>query len=214
MESLPSVKAFPYGSNLICIAHSLNTGDEGLLNKLSASIDNMIEDTQIRVGASDCFSLLSNIHLAYKEALLALRYGTRLSKSLSKAAILHPVTGVYEFLRIFPYFVTDVNRDGNQFMSEYLRAGRIPLLIAALEERFAHTFTHFVLSGFEVYAAADILNMHRNTVRYQVNNVKERLGLDLGDSSVRQYLYILFCAMETTVPLAGRPPADGDQRPA
>ena len=127
----------------------------------------------VRAGIGSYYSGLHGVSRSYLEAQQAIEVGRRL----------RPEGGVHDYEEVVPYLVMTQNP---VLAERYVNHHLDPLLQA--DERgsgqLLPTLEAFLAHG-SVKEAAEALHLHRHTVIYRLDKVREALGLDLEDPKVR-----------------------------
>lgn len=61
-----------------------------------------------------------------------------------------------------------------------------------------HTLYVYLTNNCSLAHTAQLLNLHRNSLMYRLNRIRELTGLDLKESRVREHLYLSLLAMDDT----------------
>ncbi|MBQ2626515.1 MAG: helix-turn-helix domain-containing protein [Eubacterium sp.] len=143
-------------------------------------------ECQIRVGISNEIMHENRIRAAYNEAMEALDLGRRL----------WPEDQIYAFAEIGIFNLLRNAADRNE-LDRYLSPS-----IAKLQEYDAKMDTHltetlhtYLLENGSIKETAKRLYLHRNTVIYRINKVRQITNLDLDHARIRFLLLLSFAAI-------------------
>ena len=141
-----------------------------LTDKLTKQLTAYACDNGIAIGLSDVFTDLKQIPMYYSEALHASQTGRTESRR----------TGVKLYSEVMSSFVVQVLLEHGSYM-EYLHPGLI-----RLEEydhshhvKYMDTIREYFRCGKNVTETAARLNIHRNTILYQLGRIADLTGIDL-----------------------------------
>ncbi len=166
-----------------------------------ASLEGNVFQTAVRmgieVGVSEQMDSLELASLGFEEARIALKYGSLYSSryvafdgddALTRTA--------FRFQRYFTYCALDQFERNTKFVSRLL-ASRNPLtrLQEADRKRGSNDFEilrTYLYYGGRINLICEMMHMHRNTVLYRLEKIREVVKEDLTDGDVRQYLRTLF----------------------
>jgi sugar diacid utilization regulator len=162
---------------------------------------------QCHIGVGGASGRPSELPRSLREARLALR----LQKTLlpGTGACEYPKLGVFRMLAAIPD-LTDV--DG--FVHEWL--GSLLDYDKRKGAELVHTLTQYLEHGGNYDATAAELSVHRSTLKYRLQRIRELTGLELNDPDVHFNLQLATRAWGTMQALRGEhwpPPADDRPRP-
>lgn len=189
--------SFPCNSNVVVLYLPSADQDSDGSAKNEQLLHSLIDAYGVEVGLSDVFTSLRNERLAYCEALIALQYGRRLSKSLSsKAIFLDEDSAVYDYKLLFPYYVADSRKKGPEFLERYMKYGHLPCLVNSLDIEEKQVLALYAALDFDANLAAEKLFVHKNTVRYRLGRIEKKLHLDFSCARTKHLLSILHYILE------------------
>ncbi len=151
----------------------------------------------IEVGVSERMGSLELASLAFEEARIALKYGSLYSSRYVAFDSNEALTRtVFRFQRYFTYCALDQFEHNTKFVSRLL-VSRNPLvrLQEADRKRGSNDFEilrTYLYYGGRINLICEMMHMHRNTVLYRLEKIREIVKEDLTDGDVRQYLRTLF----------------------
>ena len=131
--------------------------------------------SQCHIGAGAPAARPSELPRSLREAGLALR----LQKTLlhGSGACDYPRLGIFRMLAGLPD-LTDVNA----FVREWL--GGLLDYDARRKAELVHTLTQYLEHGGNYDATAAVLSVHKSTLKYRLQRIRELTGLDLNDPDV------------------------------
>ena len=130
---------------------------------------------QVRVGVGGTAARPSELPRSLREAGLALR----LQKTLlpGSAACEYPKLGIFRMLAAIP----DLS-DVDSFVREWL--GSLLDYDARRKAELVHTLTQYLEHGGNYDATAAELSVHKSTLKYRLQRIRELTGLELNDPDV------------------------------
>lgn len=129
---------------------------------------------------------LLKINVAFQQALSAARLGHRLA----------PEEKLYFFSRYYIYeMLSDYEK---RYPLEHVYFWKIRELIGKRDEEYDnyHLLRIFLLTERNISMTARLMHMHRNSIIYRLNQIREILAVDLDDPDVRLRLMITFKIMD------------------
>jgi DNA-binding PucR family transcriptional regulator len=130
---------------------------------------------QVRLGVGGAAARPSDLPRSLREAGLALR----LQKTLlpGDSACEYPKLGIFRMLAAIPD-LTDVD----SFVREWL--GSLLDYDARRKAELVHTLTQYLEHGGNYDATAAELSVHKSTLKYRLQRIRELTGLELNDPDV------------------------------
>lgn len=195
LEEMPSCKIASSGEHLAMLL-CMPDGDGQRMAGAEGHLRGLAEKMEIELGASERFDHLEKAAFAMEQARIALRYGQRYSKRFVAFDGSEKADPIYRFRRYFQYFAIDPFSSSEKFVTKLL-AGDNPItrLKAADRERGTSDFEIlrlYLRSEGRISAVCDAMHMHRNTVAYRLEKIRQTVGDDLDDGDVRMYLRMLY----------------------
>ncbi len=177
------------------------TADQTDWEKLRQLILSDLAGGQCRIGVGSSCARPSELPQSLHEAGLALR----LQKTLlpGSSACEYPKLGVFRMLAAIPD-LTDVNG----FVREWL--GSLLDYDARKHAELVHTLTQYLEHGGNYDSTAARLSVHKSTLKYRLQRIRELTGLELNDPDVHFNLQLATRAWGTLQALRGeRSPGQG-----
>ena len=173
----------------------------GKIAAMESQLFGMVARLHAEMGVSSRFEQLSSCRMARMEADVALQYGSKnRSKYLALADKDPYLTCVFRFNRYFPCYLVDPYADTAQFLAEYAKS---PNLVNRLRAADAENGTDdfgllkiYLYFDCSIKKTAELLGMHRNTVVYRLNKVRNDFYIDLDDCDTRLFLHYLFGVLD------------------
>ena len=199
-SALKGCQATVIGQRIYVLLVSSGKGS-GKIAAMEGTLFGMVSHLHAEMGLSSRFEQLSSCGMARMEADVALKYGAKnKSKYLPLSGKDPYLSCVFRFNRYFPCYLVDPYADTAEFLSEYAKA---PNLVNRLRKADAENGTNdFVLLKIYLYfdcsikKTAELLGMHRNTVVYRLNKIRNDFYIDLDDCDTRLFLHYLFGVLE------------------
>ncbi|MCI9129439.1 MAG: PucR family transcriptional regulator [Eggerthellaceae bacterium] len=196
LEMEPSAKVVVEDAEAIILLYA-HQGQEERLSEMEANIFEAARRMSVEVGVSEQFSELGLAYFALEEARCALKYGSLYSsRYVNFDADEALTTTVFRFRRYFTYCALDQFEGDRKLVSNVLTHMNPLLKIRESDERkgsndFEILRTYLYQEG-RPNQISQKLHMHRNTVLYRIDKIREVIGYDLTDSDVRQFLRTLY----------------------
>lgn len=165
---------------MILLCPGKNRQDKGeflqLLGKIRQEIRRISPELNTAVGISRLCEHCEKLPQAYKEARETLSIGRKLDNSAE--VYFYEDLGVYQIL---------MNFKNMPEMAEYYRAilGKLDTLDASTRGDLIKTLEAYFHANANIYKAAQHLYLHRNTMKYRLERIKDILGVDLDEPEVR-----------------------------
>jgi DNA-binding PucR family transcriptional regulator len=163
---LPRSLCSIYHNNLIALITTDN--DQFLIDDVTERLNKYLQDSHLVAGTSNRFSHISNLPLAYRQAILAIQEGCRFSgKEL-----------LYTFREYGFYRMFDLANE-DDLLSELLDPRYIKLVKYDEEFRteYSKTLYTYISCGQKSGKTALILGIHRNTIDYRIERIKELFNI-------------------------------------
>lgn len=148
-------------------------------------------DNDLHAGLSNCFTGIINVRTYYRQALMALEYGTADSDS----------PGLYDYAdhylrHILQYYLQEESPDAfchpmMKVLLEYDKVHRLDL---------SYTLYMYLVNERNLTAAADAMGMHRTSLVYRFRKISELIGDDYGDYRERLHLILSYEMYRAAIP--------------
>ena len=165
-----------YQGILVSAPNDVSPSDlEDLLNDITMQKKSIGENVLIHGGISRAFSDLSGLNQGFQEAESAL---SRLQHSSSKKGVL-----CFGNLELFKYICGQHAENANQFLENTLA----PLYNydEAHNSELMKTLRTFFRANLNYQDASKILFIHRHTMKYRIDKIRELLNVDLEDHDAK-----------------------------
>ncbi len=179
---------------LLCV----EAGHEEEAAMMEARIFREAAEMNVEVGVSERMDKLELISLGLDQARQALRYGSaNSSRYVSFDGGNDELTRkVLRFRRYFPYCALDQYENNSKFVGQVLihcnPLLRLKELDAQRGSNDLELLRTYLYCGGHTSKVCQLLHMHRNTVLYRLEKIRQVIDYDLEDSDVRQYLRTLY----------------------
>ena len=179
----PRILVAPRGGAIVVIAPADNDWDD-----LCAAVQRGMAGGSCRIGVGGICSELNELPRSYREAVLSLRMGD-VRTGGSRVAIFDQL-GVYRILAEVED-TTTVDR----FVREWL--GPLIEYDARRNGEMVPTLSRYLECGRSHGATADALSIHRSTLKYRLQRIREISGHDLSDPDTSFNLQLATRAWQT-----------------
>ncbi|MDD6188641.1 MAG: helix-turn-helix domain-containing protein [Clostridiales bacterium] len=182
-ELLADSCSFMHDSRLACIVH---LSSELTLSEIPSKLDSFLRDNIFTVGISDEFSDAALASHYYREACIAIKAGrtdhpSRLFHHFSDHSFSHLFQYGFDSLPPICYCERNVRR-----------------LIGMHDSRvdYLETLRTYIENDRNLLRTSELLHIHRTTLFYRLNKIKEELDADLDDPDVRLRIWISFMLLD------------------
>ncbi|WP_172135441.1 CdaR family transcriptional regulator [Adlercreutzia sp. ZJ473] len=199
LETDPNCKVAFEGSRVVVLLCTPEPR-RGRIAGMEERLFELAGQMRLEVGVSDRYEHIDQSALALEKARIALKYGHRRSRRYTTFDQGLTAEGVFRFRRYFPYFVTDPFSRSEKFVAKLLSSPNpLSMLREADRERGTSDFeilrTYLYCEG-SIKKVCDIMHMHRNTVSYRLDKIRDAIATDLEDPDMRMYLRTLYLLNE------------------
>lgn len=172
LSSLPYCRAFKYDNEIVMILSRKDMVADWFIDESELCV--ILAEWSVYVGASNAFQDLSKIRDHYLEAVVALRFG----RSLDKRHYLYPYSffSVYHMLEKLP---ASINL--RSFCHEKIL--KLENSDDSQDRELLITLQVYLENAHSLAKTAEILFIHKNTVRYRISKCKEIMASDLKSGS-------------------------------
>ncbi len=199
-SALKGCQATVIGQRIYVLLVSSGRGS-GKIAAMEDTLFAMVSHLHAEMGLSSRFEQLSSCRMAHMEADVALQSGAKNKSKYLPLAGKDPYLGcVFRFNRYFPCYLVDPYADTAEFLAEYAKA---PNLVNRLRKADAENGTDdfgllkiYLYFDCSIKKTAELLGMHRNTVVYRLNKIRNDFYIDLDDCDTRLFLHYLFGVLE------------------
>lgn len=182
-ELLGDACAFMLDGRLICVVHLSHELTE---ESIAGRLESFLHDNIFIVGESDIFSDMLQVADYYQEACIALRSG----RSQQPEGFFH---------RFSDYSFYTLLHHGLGTLPPVRYCDRNVLRLAALEDSrvdYCETLRTYIENDRNLLRTAELLHIHRTTLFYRLNKIKEELDADLDDPAVRLRIWLSFILLK------------------
>lgn len=195
-EMLPSAKSFLYQQGIIALYPAAETQEAEF--PVQARVDDFLRKHHACGGISRRICTLEEIPAAYRQAVMALRYGTRMhgAELLGESRTLRTIA---PFSECMLYCLVGGNPDSRELWMDS-RYGR------ALRKLYEYDTQHNTNNLQLLYICLKLnwktneisayFHMHRNNVLYRIRRIEQMLSMDLEDHKTRLGLEISYLCLE------------------
>ena len=182
-ELLGDACAFMDNGRIICVVHlspSLSAAD------IYPRIEALMHGNIFIVGASDVFSDIAGLENYCSEACLAIKNGR-----IEKPGEFYHRFSDYAFTQLFQFGFSGL--PPICFCDENVR-----LLTEMNDSRvdYCETLRTYIENDRNLLRTAELLHIHRTTLFYRLNRIREAINADLDDPNVRLRMWISFRLMD------------------
>ncbi len=147
-------------------------------------------------GISDPFCRIVDVSYAYRQARLAIEYGQREAKSLAAFfSISKSEVPVYRFRTYFSSYIYEQGRQESSFVSYCVRNSAVARIVSSDHAHGtddARILYAYLVCDRRASDAAAQLHMHRNTLVYRIERLRERFGVNLASAAEREEILLAF----------------------
>lgn len=178
---------FQYNNAIIILFHDwhdYNVSQQLAFQDSWTEMMDIIKNNQGHIGISLLFQDIAKLRIAYLQAKHALIIGKKFS----------PEASVLPYSKYAIYDILWQYRNTIPLDSVY-----VPYLQQLMENADNNNLVilyHYIRSERNISSTANIVHMHRNSVIYRLQKIKDVLKLDLDDPDVRLWLMISFKILE------------------
>lgn len=182
-ELLSDACAFMLDGRVICMVH---LSGELSAESIPGKLESFLRDNIFIIGISDAFTDVANADNYYREACIALRFGRTdapdmFFHSFSDYAFRHLLLEGLDGLPPVCYC------DGNVRRLAAMQDSRVD---------YCETLRTYIENDRNLLRTAELLHIHRTTLFYRLNKIKEELDTDLDDPLTRLKIWISFILLE------------------
>lgn len=159
----------------IVIIKVFKTGDTDRVNRLILETAKSMEKELVKRNYNPFFGIgqplkgLEKLYLSYQCAKYALKVGEKLSNVYKKR--------IYYITRLnYDFFLPLIDKNMMDYYIKYLANGNINKIFS--EKEIGHTIEALIENDLNISKTAEKLFIHRNTLLYRLNRIKELTGLN------------------------------------
>lgn len=159
---------------------------DGVLSKelaRSSQLQQFLDQTGITIGFSSMFSSLTRCRMHYLQALSAIRIGRILCTGQQLTW--------YADVQLYELLSAEVIAGGEQ-VYRHPELLRLQEYDAAHQSTLYHTFFVYLKNNRNMQLASDELYVHRNTLRYKLDQIARLLETDFSDSEKMLAYYVSY----------------------
>lgn len=178
-ELLSDACAFMLNGQLICIVH---LSEEFGAKSIPQRLESFLRDNIFIVGISDEFYELNEAACYYREAYIALRSG----RSENPSVLFHSFSD-YSFYNLMLHGLDSLPPicycDNNIRRLASLKDSRVD---------YCETLRTYIENDRNLLRTAELLHIHRTTLFYRLNRIREELSIDWEDPDTRLRIWLSF----------------------
>lgn len=201
-DLFPKLKFIRYQQRIVAIHHFYSRDIELHLNMICTTLESFLQKYDAVCGVSPIFQSLEEIHIAFKQTSLALKYAGRLPGSDLVNNIQLGLTGesrIHFYNKKYFFCLLGENEENTDlwYHSDYhhylLKLHHYDQRHKSNNLQLLHVF---LCCERNATVAANTLNMHRNNVTYHISRIQELLEIQLDDPYVRFMMLVSFYLLE------------------
>ena len=178
---LKNADVFPYENGIIAVTHNYDNDSWQIVLDTLIHLNQALE---LVVGVSLEFNSFMNLRYAFIQA-----------KSALNANVFHPAKNIYHFSNSYADHIVALLDNSTSLPS--LCHPKIVELYQYNGDKgheFVYTLQTYLLCGRSLSTTANIMHIHRNTLQYRLERIREMVGndFDVQDENV-QLLFLLSC---------------------
>ena len=168
IQDSSKIHSFPYEENLFVL---INYKEEKELDQFFVRLKKLLKEYQIHAGSSNSFEDLTQLKYYFEQAVKVRSFGEKL----------HPEKKVYSFTEYYVYFF--ISRIPLELSHTLLCQDYLTLVeydhVHSLQ--LVDTITAYFYHSMNINDVSKELHVHRNTISYRLNLIKEKLLIDYTD---------------------------------
>lgn len=175
---------FYYDSCFVIVANAIPEEElQPLIEGFVHRAELRMKDRTLYAGGSSLMTDLTNLHLCYHRAKAALRA----ARQTNRRIVWFDNIGIYRILTLIPdeQLVKEMGEDLLRPLIDYDRKH---------DSRYVDILEAYLMNNGSIQAVSSEMFMHRNTVLYQLNNIKRLLESSL-ESSEDRLKYMIACML-------------------
>lgn len=196
---------FPYGSHILVLLYSSGIVEEMSHRAVARMLkDKVVSDLGIVCGVTSVFKEITDLDIAYQQALVTLDYRDAIDREQSPCDA-DGCQGVYFFEEALMYYLVDPIRRFEPGDPRFIPFAFSSSIVADLYQEDLERGTDrtrilwlFLESDRNATSVAKSLHMHRNTVLYHIEKIEKQYHFDLSSKAARDWLLISFKAFFLT----------------
>lgn len=188
----PRMKLVNYMQNIICISPTFSPEPVDDEKNTLELMHGFLEKYDADCGVSLPYRDLTDLRYCYQQASLALKYPVALKGKKVTGSVLRPMDQrVHFFSQSFPYAVLSEGENIRDiwYHSEY--HDKLQALYQTDQEQKTEHFKllcTYLSCERRIGETASLMGLHRNSITYRVERLKELLGMDFENPTVRKAL--------------------------
>lgn len=190
LRSILPFCAFTYYKKDALVVAEFRDGAQALVRLLERNLQAFTE-SGILISVSDVFRDFSNIRRYYEQAKKAQLLMKKLDKDRSIC--------LYESVRIYDMLSAASDQTGlpQTGLPLYLRGPEIELYKYDMEHgtEYFRTIYSYIKNSRRLQDVSDELHIHKNTVSYRINRIRELFEVDFNDAETRIGFYLAYHAL-------------------
>ena len=168
IQDSSKIHSFPYEENLFVL---INYKEEKELDQFFVRLKKLLKEYQIHAGSSNSFEDLTQLKYYFEQAVKVRSFGEKL----------HPEKKFYSFTEYYVYFF--ISRIPLELSHTLLCQDYLTLVeydhVHSLQ--LVDTITAYFYHSMNINDVSKELHVHRNTISYRLNLIKEKLLIDYTD---------------------------------
>ncbi|MBQ6490743.1 MAG: helix-turn-helix domain-containing protein [Atopobiaceae bacterium] len=152
--------------------------------------ENEVEGLADFLGAS---SLAAGMSMPFSDLLEATKYHRQSLRAVDAGLLVRRAGPIFDYSEMLTYYAAQTllkRNDADEFCPESISI--VKEYDVAHETELCRTLEQYLLHVGDPVAAAEALHVHRNTLLYRINKVRELTGMDLTDGNERLAAQLYF----------------------
>ncbi|MDR1539651.1 MAG: helix-turn-helix domain-containing protein [Clostridiales bacterium] len=171
-----SVKHIIYEQNIVVLVQNMN-----MLPYLIKMLCQYCIDSNLRAGVSEPFRNLFNLRAYFDQAEKAISFGNRMNPK----DLIHYYAS-YKYID----WLTECNNKLDCKKYYHMIVEELDFYDAKNKTDFFSTLLAYLEHGKSINKTCACLHLHKNTVNYRIQRIKELFGIDYDDGQTTQHMYL------------------------
>lgn len=172
---------------------------------ISWKLENLMERYGLFCGRGSKFTQLTDAEVAYRQARAACAFGKRAYEKSVTTPLIHDWERVVSFDKFAIDYLVEECRGGDGLVRATFAGRVIEAMVKRDEETGTDDFKflfEYLIGERRPSLVAERMHMHRNNVKYRIDHIEERYGIDTNDPTLRLAL-LLSCFLHEAAAARG-----------
>ena len=172
---------------------------------ISRKLENLMERYGLFCGRGSKFTQLTDAEVAFRQAKAACAFGKRAHEKSVATPLIHDWERVVSFDKFAIDSLVEQSRGGDRLVRATFAGRVIDAMTKRDEETGSDDFKflfEYLIDERRPSLVAERMHMHRNNVKYRIDHIEERYGIDTNDPTMRLAL-LLSCFLHEAAAARG-----------